>query len=71
MPKHRQADRQHRAATRRRPRGPRQRRLSVRSEVRREPDVQKIARTVVALAIAQAEKEAAEHATGAQERPDA
>lgn len=34
------------------------RRISVRSELRREPDLQKIARTVIALAIAQAEKEA-------------
>ena len=36
----------------------RERRLSVRSELRREPDLQKIAGTVIALAIAQAEKEA-------------
>ncbi|WP_148286977.1 hypothetical protein [Curtobacterium sp. B18] len=38
------------------PRGPR--RLSVRSVMRREPDVTKIASTLAALAIAQAEKEA-------------
>lgn len=43
-----------------RQRGNRQRHLSVRSELLREPDVNKIARAVVALAIAQAEKEAAE-----------
>lgn len=40
----------------------RERRLSVRSELRQEPDVSKIARAVVALAIAQAEKEAQEQA---------
>ncbi|WP_165354510.1 hypothetical protein [Nocardioides glacieisoli] len=34
------------------------RRISVRSELRREPDLQKIAGTVIALAMAQAEKEA-------------
>ncbi len=34
------------------------RHLSVRSELRREPDLQKIAGTVIALAMAQAEKEA-------------
>lgn len=37
----------------------RERRLSVRSVLRREPDVRKIARAVVALAIAKAEQEAA------------
>jgi hypothetical protein len=36
----------------------RDRRLSVRSELRAEPDVRKIARAVVALALAQAEKDA-------------
>lgn len=36
----------------------RNRRLSIRSELRREPDVHKIARAVVALAMAQAEAEA-------------
>lgn len=45
-----------------RPRRGRERRLSIRSELRREPDIDKIARAVVALAIAQAEKEAAEDA---------
>lgn len=34
------------------------RHISVRSELRREPDLQKIAGTVIALAMAQAEKEA-------------
>ena len=34
------------------------RRLSVRAELRQEPDLQKIAGTVIALAMAQAEKEA-------------
>ena len=38
--------------------GGRQRRLSIRSELRREPDVRKIARAVVALAMAQAEADA-------------
>ena len=36
----------------------RDRRISIRSELRAVPDVQKIARAVVALAMAQAEKEA-------------
>lgn len=48
------------------------RRFSVRSELRRKPDVQKIARAVVALAIAQAEAEAeqqAKAAKGATEQP--
>lgn len=35
-----------------------ERRLSIRSELRREPDVGKIARAVVALALAEAEREA-------------
>lgn len=51
----------------RRKRGPRQRHLSVRSELQREPDVHKIARAVIALAIAQAEKEAAEQGEHQQE----
>lgn len=38
----------------------RERHLSVRSELKRQPDVNKIARAVVAFAIAQAEKEATE-----------
>lgn len=70
MPRNRQTGRQHQGAARRRSRGPRQRRLSVRSELRREPDVQKIARAVVALAVAQAEKEAAEQATNEREQSD-
>lgn len=36
----------------------RDRHLSIRSELRKEPDVRKIARAVVALALAQAEAEA-------------
>lgn len=36
----------------------RRRQLRIRSELRRQPDLQKIAQTVVALALAQAEKEA-------------
>jgi hypothetical protein len=40
----------------RRPR--RERRISLRTELRRQPDLQKIAHAVVALAMAQAEKEA-------------
>jgi hypothetical protein len=36
----------------------RDRRLSIRSELRKEPDVRKIARAVVALALARAEAEA-------------
>lgn len=36
----------------------RQRRLRIRSDLRRQPDLQKIANTVQALALAQAEKEA-------------
>lgn len=35
------------------------RRISIRSELRQEPDVHKIARAVIALAIAQAEADAA------------
>lgn len=40
----------------------RERHLSVRSELRTQPDLQKIAKAVVALALAQAEKEAEEQA---------
>ncbi|MDO9381066.1 MAG: hypothetical protein Q7T56_19650 [Nocardioidaceae bacterium] len=47
-----------RPTPRARKRGP-ERRISIRSELRREPDVQKIARAVIALAIAQAEADAA------------
>ena len=36
----------------------RERRVSIRSELRKEPDLQKIAHAVVAMAVAQAEKEA-------------
>lgn len=36
----------------------RDRHISIRSELRKEPDLQKIAKAVVAIAIAQAEKEA-------------
>ena len=50
-------------------RGTRQRRLSVRGELRAEPDIHKIARAVVALAIAQAEKEAAEEVARQHEEP--
>ncbi|MDX2974383.1 hypothetical protein [Kribbella solani] len=42
------------------------RRFSVRSELRRQPDIQKIARAVVALAIAQAEAEAEQQARTAK-----
>lgn len=41
----------------------RERRLSIRSELRRQPDVNKIAESLVAMAIAQAEKEAEEQRT--------
>lgn len=51
-------------------RGHRQRHLSVRSELLREPDVNKIARAVVALALAQAEKDAAEQAEKARQSDD-
>ena len=40
----------------------RDRRISVRSELRKQPDVERIAKVVVALAMAQAEKEAEEQA---------
>ncbi len=55
-----------------RPTGPRRgrdRRLRIRAELRKTPDLQKIAGTVVALALAQAEKEAQEQAARAAERP--
>lgn len=39
------------------------RRLSVRSELRQEPDVRRIARAVIELAMAQAEADAANHAS--------
>lgn len=49
----------------------RERRLSIRSELRREPDVRKIARAVVALAMAQAEQEAAaQQEQAARDRAD-
>lgn len=35
-----------------------ERRVRIREDLRREPDIQKIANTVIALAMAQAEKEA-------------
>lgn len=38
------------------------RRISIRSELRQEPDVHKIARAVIALALAQAEADAARRA---------
>ena len=57
MPKHTKLDQ--RGATRPRSRSRRkERHLSVRSELRREPDVKKLARAVVALALAQAEADA-------------
>jgi hypothetical protein len=43
------------------------RRFSVRSELRRQPDIQKIAHAVVALAIAQAEAEAEQQAQAAKD----
>lgn len=51
----------------------RQRRVRIRSDLRSQPDLQKIANTVVALALAQAEKDAQLHAeaTKAEERQDA
>jgi hypothetical protein len=57
MPKNRNNSRRKEAQAGRRSR---QRHISVRSELLKEPDVNKIARAVVALALAQAEKEAAE-----------
>ena len=49
----------------------RQRRVRIRSDLRGQPDLQKIANTVVALALAQAEKEAQLHAENTQEPKDA
>lgn len=51
----------------------RERRVSIRSELRAQPDLHKIAKAVVALVMAQAEKEAEEQAASASinsERPD-
>ncbi len=57
MPKTQQSsDNSRRPSRGGRPRG--ERHLSVRSELRREPDVKKLARAVVALALAQAEADA-------------
>lgn len=49
----------------------RQRRIRIRSDLRSQPDVQKIANTVVALALAQAEKEAQLQAEDGQRSNDA
>lgn len=46
----------------------RKRRISVRSELRKQPDVERIAKVVVALAMAQAEKEAEEQARREESR---
>lgn len=46
----------------------RERRISVRSELRKQPDVERIAKVVVALAMAQAEKEAEEQARREESR---
>lgn len=48
-----------------------ERRLSIRDERRREPDYNTIAKTVIALAMAQAEKEAQEAAQRTEEARDA
>lgn len=48
----------------------RERHISIRSELRKEPDVQKIARAIVAMALAQAEKEAQEQATSRTKPPE-
>lgn len=70
MPKHNSSQRKS-SKTGRRSSGPgRTRRLSIRSELRRQPDVQKIAKAVIALAIAQAEKEAAEDAASRKAESD-
>lgn len=45
----------------------RQRQVRIRSELRKAPDLQKIANTVVAFAMAQAEKEAQSHAASPQQ----
>jgi len=69
MPRDRRINNRPRADRSRR----RERHLSIRSELRREPDVRKIARAVVALAMAQAEAEAAaerEHSQRNQENGD-
>lgn len=48
-----------RAAQRgRRPQGGKERRLTVRSELREQPDVRKVARAIIAMAMAEAEREA-------------
>ncbi|MGL5827860.1 MAG: hypothetical protein ACRCYU_24100 [Nocardioides sp.] len=57
MPKNRKKYQNQKGIGRPRLRG-RDRRISIRSELRAVPDVQKIARAVVALAMAQAEMEA-------------
>ena len=46
------------------PRG-RNRNIRIRSQLRAEPDINRIARTVLAMALAQAEKEAQEEAANA------
>jgi hypothetical protein len=48
----------------------RERHISIRSELRKEPDLQKIARAVVAIAMAQAEKEAQAEAVARQQQAD-
>ena len=58
MPKQHKLDQRGTARNRNRPRARKERHLSVRSELRREPDVKKLARAVVALALAQAEADA-------------
>lgn len=45
----------------------RNRRVSIRSELRRQPDLSKLAGAVIALAMAQAEKEAAEQSSARKE----
>lgn len=40
------------------PRGRKERRLTVRSELREQPDVRKIARAIIAMAMGEAEREA-------------
>lgn len=62
MPKHNSHQRKRANNSRRPPGRGRTRRISIRSELRREPDTQRIAKAVIALAMAQAEKEAAEEA---------
>lgn len=49
----------------------RQRRIRIRSDLRSQPDLQKIANTVIALALAQAEKDAQLQAQNAQEPKNA